>query len=136
MSCVSIRSPAARSVPRWSPPGWAVAGPQLETDLRSVLLPLAGWKQLDEVAAPTGTAHVASARVPRLRAATEPDSTQVFVALAALTHDDGAVSDAAEIIRDLRIAEDSVVFGWAGDTQDTVVSLDPVAVTRTAGGAA
>ncbi|MDZ5077022.1 DUF2264 domain-containing protein [Nesterenkonia sp. HG001] len=116
--------------------GWAVAGPQLEADLRSVLLPLAGWEQLDDVAAPTGTAHVASARVPRLRAATEPDSSQVFVALAALTHEDGAVSDPAQIIRGLRITEDSVLFGWTGDTQDTVVSLDPVAVTRSSGGAA
>ncbi|NGN64503.1 DUF2264 domain-containing protein [Streptomyces sp. A7024] len=103
--------------------GWATGR---DDEVASVLEPLFGWSEREEVRAPEGTAYTPWARMPRLAAAAE--GTGVYVALAALTGG-GVGSGTAEAVSEVRPADAGVEVQWADDGTVTRIGFDPVTVT-------
>ena len=95
--------------------GWAT-GP--DDDVVSVLRPLAGWVDQDEVRAPAGTAFTRWATVPRLAA---PATNRVYVAMAALTSTPVAPPT-------VEVRADTVEIRWPDGTT-TGIAFGPLVVT-------
>ncbi|MFI8195142.1 DUF2264 domain-containing protein [Streptomyces sp. NPDC085942] len=107
--------------------GWAVdPGGSVRSELRG----LHGWNAPEEVRAPRGTAFARWATVPRLAA--EVSGTVVLAALASLTADPEAGSDAgasAGAVDRVEAAGDTVTVRWAVDGARTRVVFGRGAVT-------
>lgn len=107
--------------------GWAV---DPGGSVRSELWGLHGWNAPEEVRAPRGTAFARWATVPRLAA--EVSGTVVLAALASLTADPEAGSDAgasAGAVDRVEAAGDTVTVRWAVDGARTRVVFGRGAVT-------
>ncbi|MEV1024297.1 DUF2264 domain-containing protein [Streptomyces sp. NPDC050264] len=97
--------------------GWATEA------LRSELVGLYGWGDLDSARAPEGTAYEPWVRMPRLSA--EAEGAGVFVALASLGGEPEV--PLAEAVTEVVVTEGELKVRWA-DGFETVVGLEPLRV--------
>lgn len=127
--------------------GWACRtedGTEDGTDLRSTLVPLAGWTHSAQKVAPAGTAFHQVAEVPVLHAELNADGRTVLVSLAELRRvpaEESSQQEHAQEIRDsemlrdsidaLRVTESEVSFAWAGKTQHVRVDVETKTVAIT-----